>query len=74
MIFRRTLDFAAALMGAMSLLVTARAQAQTKLSPKWEELTAADFRRGIEQSKGTCVLPFGIWKNTGRICRWGRTC
>jgi creatinine amidohydrolase len=38
---------------------------QTKLSPKWEELTAADFRQAIEQSKGTCLLPFGILEKHG---------
>jgi creatinine amidohydrolase len=65
MIHRGTLVLATAMMGAMSLLVTARVQAQAKLSPKWEELTAADFRRGIDQSKGTCVLPFGILEKHG---------
>jgi len=39
--------------------------AQSKLSPKWEELTAADFRQGIQQSKGTCILPFGILEKHG---------
>src|ERR1700724_3974877 len=40
-------------------------RAQTKLSAKWEELSAADFRRAIEQSKGTCLLPFGILEKHG---------
>jgi creatinine amidohydrolase len=40
-------------------------QAQSKLSPKWEELTAADFRAAIQQSKGTCLLPFGILEKHG---------
>src|ERR1700728_346252 len=40
-------------------------QGQTKLSPKWEELTAADFRQGILQSKGVCLLPFGILEKHG---------
>jgi creatinine amidohydrolase len=39
--------------------------AQSKLSPKWEELTAADFRSGIQQAKGTCLLPFGILEKHG---------
>lgn len=38
---------------------------QTKLSVKWEELTAADFRQAIEHSKGTCLLPFGILEKHG---------
>ena len=49
-----------------TLLLGARdGGAQTKLSPKWEELTAADFRQAIEQSKGTCLLPFGILEKHG---------
>jgi creatinine amidohydrolase len=40
-------------------------RAQSKLSPRWEELTAADFRQGIQQSKGTCLLPFGILEKHG---------
>jgi creatinine amidohydrolase len=39
--------------------------AQAKLSPKWEELTAADFRQGIQQAKGACLLPFGILEKHG---------
>jgi creatinine amidohydrolase len=41
------------------------ARAQSKLSVKWEELTAADFRQAIQQSKGTCLLPFGILEKHG---------
>jgi creatinine amidohydrolase len=41
------------------------AGAQTKLSTKWEELTAADFRAAIQQAKGTCLLPFGILEKHG---------
>jgi creatinine amidohydrolase len=39
--------------------------AQTKLSVHWEELTAADFRTAIQQSQGTCLLPFGILEKHG---------
>jgi len=38
---------------------------QSKLSTHWEELTAADFRSAISQSKGTCLLPFGILEKHG---------
>jgi len=38
---------------------------QTKLSVHWEELSAADFRTGISQSQGTCLLPFGILEKHG---------
>jgi creatinine amidohydrolase len=41
------------------------ARAQSKLSVKWEELSAADFRQAIQQSKGTCLLPFGILEKHG---------
>jgi creatinine amidohydrolase len=41
------------------------ANAQTKLSAKWEELTAADFRDAIGKSQGTCLLPFGILEKHG---------
>ncbi|MDP9147301.1 MAG: creatininase family protein [Acidobacteriota bacterium] len=38
---------------------------QEKLSVKWEELSAAEFRQAIVQSKGTCLLPFGILEKHG---------
>src|ERR1700726_4964696 len=46
----------------------AKAQAagsQPKLSVHWEELTASDFREGIQRSQGTCLLPFGILEKHG---------
>ena len=39
--------------------------ASPKLSVHWEELTAADFRQGIQRSQGTCLLPFGILEKHG---------
>lgn len=48
------------------ILVTAiSAWPQAKLSPKWEELTAADFLQAIKNSQGTCLLPFGILEKHG---------
>lgn len=41
------------------------ANAQSPLSPKWEELTAADFVQAIHQAHGTCILPFGIIEKHG---------
>ena len=38
---------------------------QTKLSVRWEELTAAEFRTAIQQAQGTCLLPFGIVEKHG---------
>jgi creatinine amidohydrolase len=48
-----------------SLLSAIPVLGQTKLSVKWEELTAEDFRAAIQQSKGTCLLPFGILEKHG---------
>ena len=50
---------------ATLMLFTTRADAQTKLSTKWEELTAADFRDAIAKAQGTCLLPFGILEKHG---------
>ena len=49
----------------LALLCTVSASAQTKLSVHWEELTADDFRKGVEQSQGVCLLPFGIVEKHG---------
>ena len=38
---------------------------QSRLSVHWEELTADEFQSAIEQSKGTCLLPFGIVEKHG---------
>src|SRR6266852_4762497 len=50
---------------AASFLAAATLTARAKLSTQWEELTAGDFRQGIQQSKGTCLLPFGILEKHG---------
>ena len=50
---------------ALALFTATSLSAQTKLSSKWEELTAPDFRQGIQQAKGTCLLPFGILEKHG---------
>jgi creatinine amidohydrolase len=49
----------------LTLPAATSTNAQAKLSNKWEELTAADFRAGIQQAKGTCLLPFGILEKHG---------
>jgi creatinine amidohydrolase len=55
-----------ALFGALiSLLVAGHATAQTKLSTKWEELTAGEFREAIIKAQGACLLPFGILEKHG---------
>src|SRR4051812_11977965 len=50
---------------AIVLLLCLSAAAQTKLSVHWEELTAEDFRKGVEQARGVCLLPFGIVEKHG---------
>lgn len=57
--------FRVALAAGLVLVVCLCVQGQTKLSPQWEELTAEDFRQGIQQSKGVCLLPFGILEKHG---------
>jgi len=49
----------------MGMAATGWAQGQTKLSTKWEELTAGEFREAISKAQGTCVLPFGIVEKHG---------
>jgi creatinine amidohydrolase len=49
----------------LSLVAASSLHAQTQLSTKWEELTAADFRSAIQLSKNTCLLPFGILEKHG---------
>ena len=49
----------------VSLVTACSIHAQSKLSAKWEELTAAEFRDAIQLSKGTCLLPFGILEKHG---------
>jgi creatinine amidohydrolase len=55
------------ILGFLVLLVfcTNLGWAQNKLSVHWEELTAAEFRSAIQQSQGTCLLPFGILEKHG---------
>ena len=50
---------------AIVMFCTILGSAQTKLSVHWEELTAAEFRSAIDQSKGTCLLPIGILEKHG---------
>jgi creatinine amidohydrolase len=57
---RKAILFAAASFLAVTVLYP-----QSKLSTRWEELTASDFRAGIQQSKGACLLPFGILEKHG---------
>jgi creatinine amidohydrolase len=44
--------------------IAVTADAQT-LSPHWEELTAEDFVKALDQAKGVCILPFGIIEKHG---------
>ena len=50
----------------LSLVFTCSLHTQSKLSAKWEELTAADFRDAIQLAKGTCLLPFGVLEKHGQ--------
>jgi creatinine amidohydrolase len=57
--------FVTGLLAMVLLGLSSAANAQTKLSTKWEELTAADFRDAIGKAQGTCLLPFGILEKHG---------
>jgi creatinine amidohydrolase len=48
----------------LMVVLPAGSEAQ-QLSAKWEELTAADFVRALQQSHATCALPFGILEKHG---------
>jgi creatinine amidohydrolase len=61
----RTIIYVALLLAASLTPARSQSQPQAKLSPKWEELTAEDFMQAIHQSKGTCLLPFGILEKHG---------
>jgi creatinine amidohydrolase len=50
---------------AIVVFCTSLVWPQTRLSVHWEELTAAEFQSAIGQSKGTCLLPFGILEKHG---------
>ena len=50
---------------ALIAILAQSGSAQTKLSVRWEDLTADDFRSAIRQSQGTCLLPFGILEKHG---------
>ena len=51
---------------ALAFLVTVSSCAQ---SQQWEELTAPDFVKAIQQAQATCLLPRAFWKSTTRIFR-----
>jgi creatinine amidohydrolase len=50
---------------ALLLALVLPAFSQSSLPTKWEELTAPDFVKAVQQSQGVCVLPFGIIEKHG---------
>src|SRR5713226_4503045 len=63
--FRKTMIHDAMIAVGLLVFCTQLGWSQAKLSVHWEELTAADFRSAIQQSQGTCLLPFGILEKHG---------
>ena len=62
----RGVSFATHAVRALLMLrVVASSSAAQGLSAKWEELTGPDFVQGLQASKGTCALPFGIIEKHG---------
>jgi creatinine amidohydrolase len=49
----------------LAILLTAITVSAQPLSPKWDELTASDFVKALDQAKGVCVLPMGILEKHG---------
>jgi len=54
-----------ALVVASAFVFVAVSSFAQSLSTKWEELTAPDFVKAIQQSRGTCLLPIGILEKHG---------
>src|SRR5262245_22304349 len=50
---------------AIVIILLAAATHAQQLSAKWEELTAADFVKALQQARNTCALPFGILEKHG---------
>jgi len=53
------------IIAAILFVVSAPPLYGQRLSPKWEELTAADFVRALDAAANSCVLPFGIIEKHG---------
>ena len=53
------------LLSAALVFFSLPALPQDKLSVHWEELTASDFIKGIDQAHNTCALPIGILEKHG---------
>jgi creatinine amidohydrolase len=52
-------------LAGMAVLLGAPHSFAQALSVHWEELTAEDFVKAVQQARGTCVLPFGILEKHG---------
>jgi creatinine amidohydrolase len=51
------------------LVLSTSAFAQT-LPARWDELTASEWPKALEQSANTCILPIGILEKHGRTVTW----
>ena len=61
----RIMTIVAALSFATVLGFAAAVCAAQTLSPKWEDLTSADFVKALQQSGGVCMLPMGSIEKFG---------
>jgi creatinine amidohydrolase len=57
-------DFRSAALVAVLALAATLCSAQD-LSPKWEDLTSADFVKAIQKAQGVCILPMGSIEKFG---------
>ncbi|HTS10687.1 MAG TPA: creatininase family protein [Candidatus Limnocylindrales bacterium] len=63
---RRAFAILLVALAAPLVVPASRAQSSPALLPvQWELLTAEDFIKAIQQSQGTCLLPFGILEKHG---------
>ena len=49
----------------LSCAVVAPSISAQQMSVHWEDLTSPDFVKALTESKGTCLLPFGIVEKHG---------
>jgi creatinine amidohydrolase len=57
--------FLLSLFSLILMLAVAQAQQSPAGRVQWEELTAPDFARAVEEAKATCILPLGILEKHG---------
>ena len=60
-----TAVFALLMLGSLCIPTTAQESGNPELPYQWKELTAPDFVKALQLSKGICLLPAGIIEKHG---------